>query len=152
MGKLQKLLIGGMLGLLACFNAQAENYVDVGEYKIHYNAVPTHLLTPEVARAYGIQRSQNRAMLNVTVLRKGGEGQLDTAITAKVGASATNLTGQRREIDMRLISEQEAHYYIGEVRVANEENLEFKVQVLPDGVAEPFELAFRQKFYVADDG
>lgn len=147
MGTLRAALIGGLM-LLAMGPATAEQYVDVGDYIIHYHAMPTDLLTPEVARAYGIQRSQARAMLNITVMRKGREGELDIPVEAKVGASATNLTGQRREMEMRLIAEQEARYYVGFVRVANEETVEFKVQVVPDTAQEPFELAFRQKFYV----
>jgi hypothetical protein len=148
MRKLSFALIGGLLLMLGVGSAQAEQYVDVGDYIIHYHAMPTDLLTPDVARAYGIQRSQARAMLNITVMRKGQEGELNTPVEAKVGASATNLTGQRREMEMRLIAEQEARYYVGFVRVANEETVEFKIQVVPDGITEPFEVAFRQKFYV----
>jgi len=142
-------LLAGLL-LLFAGAASAEQYVDVGDYVIHYHAMPTDILTPEVARAYGIQRSQARAMLNITVMRKGREGALDTPVEATVVASATNLTGQRREMEMKLISEQEARYYVGFVRVANDETIEFKVQVQPDGESEPYEMAFRQKFYVDD--
>lgn len=128
--------------------AQAEQYVDVGKYVIHYNALSTNHLAPEVARAYGITRSQNRAMLSISVLIKGGEGQLDEPTEAEVTASATNLVGQRREVDMRLITEQQAKYYVGIVKVYNEEILDFKVRIKPGDMEEPYELVFRQQFYI----
>jgi hypothetical protein len=127
---------------------QAEQYVDVGKYVIHYNALSTNHLAPEVARAYTITRSQNRAMLSISVLIKGGEGQLDEPAEAEIEASATNLAGQRREVDMRLITEQQAKYYVGIVKVYNEEILDFKLRIKPGEMEEPYELVFRQQFYV----
>ena len=47
-----------------------ETFKDFGNYEVHFNALRTDELTPDVARVYGIQRSANRVMLNVTVLRK----------------------------------------------------------------------------------
>ncbi len=127
---------------------QADQYVDVGDYVIHYNSLTTDVLTPEVARAYGITRSQNRAMLNITVMKKRGEGQLPEPSLAEVDASATNLTGQRRELEMRLIEEQDAKYYVGFVRVTDEETFDFKVHVTPPGVERPIEIVFRRQFFV----
>jgi hypothetical protein len=127
---------------------QAEQYVDVGKYVIHYNALSTNHLAPEVARAYGITRSQNRAMLSISVLIKGGEGQLNIPAEAEVTTSASNLAGQRREVDMRLITEQQAKYYVGFVKVYNEETLQFKIQVTPEGMEEPYEVVFSQQFYI----
>lgn len=137
------------LGLLAlsALPVAAEQYAAMDDWIVHYNAIGTHQLPPEVARAYGITRSQNRAMLNVTVMRRGGENELDTAIEGQIEASATNLNGQRRDIDMRLIREQDAMYYVGFVRVTNAETLDFRVNVVPEGADEPIEVAFRQQFF-----
>ena len=40
-----------------------------GDFELHYNAVRTDELTAAVARAYGIERSANRVLLNVALLR-----------------------------------------------------------------------------------
>lgn len=135
--------VGLLLGLLG--SAAAEQYVDTGEYVIHYNAFPTEALAPQVARAYGITRAENRAMLNVTIMKKQPEG-LDVPVEGKVEATAINLTGQLRELDMRLISEQNARYYVGFVRVSSEETLNFKVLVTPEGSSEPIEISFGHRF------
>ena len=94
------------------------------------------ILTPQVAQSYGIQRSPSRALLNVTVIRQDGAGK-GSAVRAGVLASATNLTGQRRDIQLREITDGEgAVYYIGEFRVRNMETFDFTVEVTPEGESE----------------
>jgi hypothetical protein len=100
-------------------------------------------LPPEVASAYNIVRSKNRAMLNVSVLRKPD----NTPVTAAVSVKTVNLTGQLKNITMREIREQEAIYYIGEVAVANRETLVFDISVTPEGAAQPSEVRFKREFY-----
>jgi len=113
-----------------------------GEYTVHYNALNTSQLTPQVAQTYGIQRSSSRAMLNITVLHN------DQPVNAAVTAGGKNLTGQLREIDMRRVEEGgDAIYYIGEFRVNNLETFDFTVNVSPEGSGENFEVRFRQQFY-----
>ena len=48
--------------------AGATNKV-IGEHVVHFSALGTDQLPPEIARAYNIVRSKNRAMLNVSVLQ-----------------------------------------------------------------------------------
>jgi hypothetical protein len=47
-----------------------ESFQEFGNYSVHYNALRTDSLSPDIARSYGIQRSSNRVMLTVTILRK----------------------------------------------------------------------------------
>ena len=47
--------------------AFAERSDSFGDYQIHYNALRTDIIDPSVARAYGIIRSKNRALVNVAV-------------------------------------------------------------------------------------
>ena len=123
---------------------QSQNFED---YTVHYNALNSSLISPEVAKVYGIQRSDSRALINITVL-KNIENQLPTAVNATVTASGRNLTGQTREIDMREINEgDDAIYYIGEMSVRNMETFSFSVMITPEGQSKPFNLKFRQQFY-----
>ena len=134
----------GLALLLAASAAPAQQARSFGPYEVHYNALNTNLLTPEVAQAYGIQRAGTRAMLNITVLHTDGNRPVPAAVTA----SATNLTGQRRSIEMREIRDQDAIYYLGTFRVHNEESLNFSIEVQPEGrTGPPFTFAFRQQFY-----
>ena len=127
--------------------AHAEQRVVAGEYEVHYNALSTSFLTPAIATHYNIPRSNRRAMLNITVLRKSDQFPLGQAVTAQITASATNLTGLRRELPLTLIEEDTARYYVGHVRVAHKETLSFDIAVAIDGQPKPIEISFRQKFY-----
>ncbi|NBB93658.1 MAG: DUF4426 domain-containing protein [Gammaproteobacteria bacterium] len=136
--------------LLASFGAPAQQFEEIGDYRVHYSAMNTRMLPPDVAGAYGIQRSANRAMINIAVLRKAeSDSEMDVPVRAALDVSAVNLTGQPRGIEMQEIEEEDAVYYIGTFRIANEETLTFTVAVAPEGSAAPPEtFTFQQKFYV----
>lgn len=138
------LLFGGIAYSLSGMAQQSQ---DFGEYVVHYNALNTNLIPPQVAKGYGIQRSSNRALLNVTVMKKVMDTP-GTPVSAKVTASGTNLTGQRREIEIREIRDSEgAIYYIGEFSVHNMETYNFSVELAVDGEKEPLLVRFRQQFF-----
>lgn len=127
--------------------APAQQSQDFGEYVVHYNALNTNLIPPEVAQAYGIVRSSSRALLNVTVLKKVMDTP-GTPVSANVTASGTNLTGQRREIELREIKEPGgAVYYVGQFPVHNLETYQFEVTVAVEGEAQPLDVRFKQQFY-----
>jgi hypothetical protein len=65
-----------------------------------------------------------------------------------VSASANNLTGQTKQITIREVREGGAIYYIGELTVANEEILNFSVDVTPGGESNPFPtITFQKQFF-----
>ena len=116
---------------------------DIGDHVVHFSAQSTDQLPPEVARAYNIVRSKNRAMLNVSVLEEATNNPVAAAVTVKT----VNLTGQLKSVTMREINEQDAIYYIGEVPVANRETLIFDISVIPDGSAESSDVRFKRQFF-----
>ena len=130
--------------------ANAEQSQTFGDYTIHYSAFTTDILTKKVAKAYRIPRSKNRALLNISVLKKVMEVH-GSPVEADIQATATNLTGQLREVEMREIIEEgknyKAIYYIGETKVDNEETLKYELMVTPDGEEKPFTLSFQQQFF-----
>lgn len=124
--------------------ALAQQSERFGDYEVHYNTLNTNMLSPDVASAYGIQRAGTQAMLNVTVLHRESREPLE----AEISATATNLTGQRRDIDLRRVEDQGAIYYIGQFRIHDQETLNFNLQVQPeDHQGSPYTLAFRQQFF-----
>ena len=125
--------------------AAGANSTQVGDLHVYYNALPSTELTPEVARQYGITRSANRALVNISV--RQGEPGADRAVTAKVTVSATNLAGQRVELRMREVREGDAIYYLGEARTSGQETLSFDLSVTPEGAERPIRTVFRQEFF-----
>jgi hypothetical protein len=139
------LLLVGSLAFPASGAAQQSQ--DFGDYVVHYNALNTNLIPPQVAQGYGITRSPSRALLNVTVLKKVMDNP-GTPVRAAVTATGTNLTGQLREIEIREIRDPEgAIYYIGEFPVHNLETYRFEIKVAVEGEPDPLMVLFRQQFY-----
>lgn len=131
---------------VASGRAIAEQSQDFGDYVVHFNAVTTDLLTPDMASHYNIQRSSNKALLNITVLKKV-LGAAASPVEADVSASAVNLTDQYRKISMREVKDQGAIYYLGTMSVDNQESYDFTVNVKPEDVDRPFVVRFRQQFF-----
>lgn len=125
--------------------AQAAQFDEFGDYVVHYSTIQTDFLSAKVANDFGIKRSRNRVMLSVMVQHRSGEGH--RAVRANVSASATNLTGQLKTIEMRPAQEGTAIYYIGELGVEDEEVLDFTVRVQVEGQTRPFTLSFREQFF-----
>ncbi|HSG64699.1 MAG TPA: DUF4426 domain-containing protein, partial [Gammaproteobacteria bacterium] len=117
-----------------------------GDYVVHFNAIKTSQLVPEVAREYGIVRSDSRAMLNVSILKKES-GSTGRPVSGDIRASAVNLTGQLRELALREIREEAAIYYIAEFPVVNEETLTFSIEVIPSNEPDGFALRYQKQFF-----
>lgn len=127
--------------------ASTETSKDFGDYVVHFNALSTEQLSPEVARQYDIIRSDNRALLNVSIIKKN-PGSLGTSVSGGVSASAINLTGQLKNIAVREIREEEAIYYIGEAMIANGETLIFTIDVTPLNESSRFTIRYMKQFFV----
>ena len=133
---------GGEVSAPAAQPAEA-SHVDIGDHTVHFSALATDQLSAEVAKAYDIVRSKNRAMLNVSVLgREDGK-----AVPANVIVKTANLTGQAKTVTMRRIDEGDAIYYIGITPVANRETLIFEISVTPEGSTSSHDVRFQRQFY-----
>lgn len=125
--------------------AHAEIAQKFGDLEIHYNALTTDELLPEVARAYRIERSKTRGLVTMSILKPNKIG-VPTPVPAKLGVYATTLSQQLSNITMREIREGTAIYYLGEFRVTPPDTLRFTATVEVAG--EPrYEMVFEQKFF-----
>jgi hypothetical protein len=120
-----------------------ESMKDIGDHIVHFSAQSTDELSPEIAQAYNIVRSKNRAMLTISVVRESDNSSVPADVTVKT----VNLTGQLKNVAMRQIDEQDAVYYVGETPVANRETLIFDITVTPKGTSAPSEVRFKREFY-----
>jgi len=128
--------------------AQAENATQSGAYTIHHNAFTSDNLPPQVAQAYGIQRSTSRGMLNVSVMRDKPGSTGGEPVSALITLQARNLIGQKRaDIQLREVREQNAIYYIADFPVAHREHLIFDLEVIPAGETKALRARLEQEFY-----
>lgn len=127
--------------------ASEESFKEFGKYEIHYNAVRADQIPAEVARAHGIERSKNRVMLNVTMLRKDADQAPRKPVKGTVSVDAYNLNGQLKNMEVRQVTEGEAIYYIGTVSISGSEILVFDIKAQPENEATPFEVKFKREFF-----
>jgi hypothetical protein len=123
-----------------------ETSQEFGNFEMHYNAVRTDELTPEVARAYGIERSGNRVLLNVSLLAKDADGRT-TPIDGEVKAAARNLNGQLKDLQMRRVQEGTSIYFIGEVGISGNEILVFDIDASPLDQSATYTVQFKREFF-----
>ena len=124
----------------------ADQSKDFGDYTIHYSAFTTDVLSPDVARGYNITRSKNRALLNISVLKKVMDSSIKP-VKAEVVASATNLSAQLKSIEVRELNDQGAIYYIAEIPVSHRETLKFSLAITPEGEQNTYRFSFDQQFF-----
>jgi len=121
----------------------AEKKVD--GYIVHYNAFASDFLSPDIANAYGITRSRNVALLNITVLREDESGTR-TSVDASIKATATNLSNKYKPIKLRRIADAGAIYHIAEFKIINQETINFSI-IAHDQEKQITSIEFTQQFF-----
>ncbi len=134
--------------IIAALGAHAQNVEDFGAYRIHYSALPTEQLLPDVARSYGIVRSSGRGLVNIAVQRTA-DGGTSAPVRAALQGTATSLAGQRTPLNFREIAEEGAVYYIAEFPISAPDTYRFRISVTPESATSTNVLKFSQDF-VAD--
>lgn len=134
-----------MLLWAASAAAQAQeikSHQDFGEYRVIYSVFSSEFLDPEIARSLNLVRARDRAFVNISVVKNGG----NHGLAAEVSGRATNLMQQSRTLDFREVREQNAVYYLAPLRFEPEENLTFHIDlVLPNG--EKQQVTFRRQLH-----
>ena len=131
--------------LLACLllagTANAEQMQQFGPWQVHYIALPTTTLKPQIAARYGITRRADLGFVNISVLDASG-----TPVHATLDGGVLNLLSQRTALEFREVTEGPAIYYLATHYFTDEELLRFAVDVTtPDGRVHTLE--FQQKLY-----
>lgn len=126
--------------LLLSLSATAGQKITSGALDIHYIVFNSSFLQPEIAKATGLERGKNIAVLNVSPVRDG-KGEKST-----VSGSVTNLLGQTRSLNFREIDEGEAVYYIAQFPIDSREMLKIAVDLV-DSQGKNHELKFNQEVF-----
>lgn len=135
------LLISSLL--FFCCTITAEQFKEFDHYQIHYMALTSTFIQPNIAKQYNIKRSKNNALLNISVLDKKQNKQ---AVTAQLSGTAKNLIGQTHQLKFTEIKEGKAIYYLAEYPFLNEEIVNFNINIKTENKSNT--LKFQHKFYV----
>lgn len=124
------------------FTAHAEQMKKLGDWNVHYIALGSTFLTPEIAKAYGIVRSKYNGMVNISVL-KANAGH--TAQNVNIRGTARNLIGHQKKLQFKEVVEGKAIYYIAQIDYDNEETFKFEVTIQQGSTSH--DLTFSQQFF-----
>ena len=136
-----------LVSTLFSANVIAEQKIEDDNYIVHYSAVNTTMLTPEVAKASGITRSRKRGMLNIAVQKKQKSGKIE-GVLAQLNGNVSNLIGQQRTLEFNVITEGAAIYYLAEFFLDDGERLSFSVNVQPTPQYRGLKVNFDQTFFI----
>lgn len=142
-------LLSAILFLSLSSFARAEQFVQDDQYVVHYSAFNSTLLTPEVAKAYDLMRSRQRAVMNVSVQRKMPDGS-SKAVTSQLEGYTGALGGSERPLDFKMVTEGSAIYYLAEFLIGNGEKLNFDIKVKPTPDHAPIKVEFSQDFFTEE--
>lgn len=138
------LLLSALLALApAAARAEVRQY---GSYEVHYSLFASDFLTPEVARAYGIVRANDRAVLSVA-LRRAADAGGTGAVAAVISGTRSDLL-HRNALEFREVREDGAIYYIADFPFRNDERLFFEIELLPEGDRARLDLDFNKTLWV----
>jgi len=129
------------LALLISSSAQAEQYKTLGDWDVHYIVINTSFLSPEIARAYNIQRSKYQGLINISVL----DSTTKKAQSVSVMGSATNLLGTNKKLQFKEIKDGDAIYYLAVLSFSDLEQYRFDIDIVAGN--EKQKLKFKHKFF-----
>ena len=121
-------------------NAQIKK--DLGDWEVHYIALNTTFLTPEIARANDILRSDRNSLINISVL----DIRTKEAQEVNISGTARNLLGTTKDLSFKQVKEGKAIYYLASVSFSDKEVLRFDIDINQGRVNQ--KLQFQQTMYV----
>jgi hypothetical protein len=129
--------------LFASLGVNAEQFKTFSNLEVHYIALPSTFIQPEIAKQYGIKRSKTNGLLNISIIDKRKD---KAAVTATLTGTGKNLIGQTQQLTFTEIKEGEAIYYLADYPYLNEEIVNFEINIKTE--KESNTLKFQHKFYV----
>ena len=120
----------------------AEQKQVLGSWDVHYIALNTTFLTPEVAKQYSIVRSKFNALINISVLDRKDKSAQSVVLTGE----AKNLIGVIKKLTFEQVKEGKAIYYLAVLPFSDQEQYRISIDI-NDGLMQKT-LKFQHKFYV----
>jgi hypothetical protein len=140
------LLATVLLALAFALPARADTSV-IGDFTVHYLAVNSTFLEPEIAAQYGIERGSRVGFINVAVLRNETDTRIGTPVHAVITGGKFNLMQQSSPLTFKEVREGEAIYYLAQFDFSNAETLRFEIDVQPEGQGEAHKITWNTQLY-----
>lgn len=122
--------------------ADSDNMKTLGSWDVHFIALPSTFIQPNIAQQYGLKRSQYSGLINIAVLNHNDQTAQDVVLTG----SARNLLGTSQTLTFIPVVEGDARYYLAQVDFRNEELFRFDITISQGQQQQ--RLQFQHKYYV----
>jgi len=138
---------GIVLSLLLAMvsNVACTQFLKSGDIRVYANAMLSSQLDAQMARQYGITRSDSRVMLHV-VVREGTPSKRKN-LPACITSVVLRKNGSGTDINMKLKREGQDIYYLGELNISGNEAINFEIIAQIDK-QQPMRMSFFQEFFV----
>jgi len=146
---LSLLIRHGLLALVAtclALPAMAQQSERFGPFELHYSALNTTFLDPQVAASYGITRGRKRGIVNLALREHLPDGS--TAARTMLLQGRTWDLIQNQFLEFREVREGPAIYYIAEFDFIDEEWRFFEVDFRPEGADQTYTFQFKHQMYI----
>lgn len=141
------LLLPFVLLFTLALPAQAEQYRQFGDYRVHYSAFKSDMITPEIAKAHDLTRSRYKAIVNITVQKKNAKNGY-APVHATVEGTARDIYSKIHKLTMQEVKEGPSIYYLAELPIVDKQKLTFDISVIPEGEEVARKLSFKRQFFV----
>jgi hypothetical protein len=129
-----------VLGLFP-YAINAEQKQELGSWDVHYMALNSTFLTPQVAKKYGIVRSKFNGLINISVLDRQDKAAQSVVLIGE----AKNLLGVIKPLTFKQVTEGKAIYYLAVLSFSDLE--QYRISVDINNGLEQKTLKFQHKFY-----
>ncbi len=139
---------GVLLVLAALFApaAMASQFERFGDLDVHYIVFNTTDLSPEMAERYGLTRSPDLGLVNISGRRLAEDGTT-TAVRLELEGTVTNLLGQSQPLRFREVEDPAAIYYLETVRFSDRETLRFDIRATDTETGRRHNLRFQKSLW-----
>jgi hypothetical protein len=120
-------------------------FVASSTHEVRYGTLLASEMPASVAAAYGIVRSPDRVVVNVSVLRRVA-GSVAVPVAAEVAGQWRGLTGEPQALAFRPVLEGTAVSYIAEAPAHDREAMVFEIEARPVEAGTPIAARLTRKF------
>ena len=136
--------------LISVVHAEQQNYdsarhqVMAKDIEINFSVMNSTFIQPKVAEAYGLERAEDKAYLNVSLVKIDGTRR--TKHKGKVKGEMFDLV-IKQPLTFKLIEENNVAYYMAEFEIEHKLPVYFTLYVTPEGQTQPTKIQFKKLMY-----
>lgn len=120
-------------------------FVADGDFEMRYGTVLAGDLPDEVATRHGIERRNDRMVINLSVLQRRA-GEVPLPVEAEVAGTWRGLVSEPRTLDFRAVAAHEAVSYVAVVPVVDGEVIMLELWARPPAATRPLEARITRRF------